>query len=98
MDGKRVKTSRLRALAEKLGSIPHLFAKCVIIHCVICGTLACAYALRIMSRTGQDPAALLGVILGFFGGELLLLCLRTVLQEKSTNKKQGEEPGKETEP
>ena len=29
------------------------------------------YALRIMSRTGNDPAALLGVILGFFGGELL---------------------------
>ena len=31
---------------------------------------------RIMSRTGNDPAALLGVILGFFGGELLLLCLK----------------------
>ena len=39
------------------------------------------YALRIMSRTGNDPAALLGVILGFFGGELLLLCLKTVLKK-----------------
>lgn len=94
MGGKREKPG----LLERLRAVPHLFAKCIIIHCVICGTLACAYALRILSRTGQDPAALLGVILAFFGGELLLLCLRTVLQEKSTSKKQGEEPGKETEP
>ena len=62
---------------------------------MICGTLSCWYALRILSRTGQDPAALLGVILAFFGGELLLLCLRTVLQEKNTTTKQGDAPGKD---
>ena len=48
--------------------------------CVVCGTAASAYAMRILSRTGHDPAALLGVILAFFGGELLLMCLKTVLK------------------
>ena len=38
--------------------------------------------MRILSRTGHDPAALLGVILAFFGGELLILCLKKILGEK----------------
>lgn len=69
----------MKKLLDKLRAIPHLFAKAMVIWCVICGTAACAWSLRILSRTGQDPAALLGVILAFFGGELLLMCLKTVL-------------------
>ena len=65
---------------DKLRTINHLFAKLMVLWCVICGTVASAYALRILSRTGHDPAALLGVILAFFGGELLLMCLKTVLK------------------
>lgn len=67
-------------LLEKLRAVPHLFAKIMVLWCVLCGTAACAYAMRIMSRTDKDPAALLGVILAFFGGELLLMCLKTVLK------------------
>lgn len=67
---------------DKLREVPHLFAKGMVLWCVLCGTAASAYAMRIMSRTGHDPAALLGVILAFFGGELLLMCLKTVLGEK----------------
>lgn len=67
---------------EKLRNVPHLFAKCMVLWCVICGTVSCAWSLRILSNTGNDPAALLGVILAFFGGELLLMCLKTVLGEK----------------
>lgn len=70
----------MKNLLDKLRAIPHLFAKAMVIWCVICGTAASAYALRILSRTGHDPAALLGVILAFFGGELLLMCLKTVLK------------------
>ena len=51
-----------------------MFAKGMVLWCVACGTAASLYAMRIMSRTGHDPAALLGVILAFFGGELLLMC------------------------
>lgn len=84
MKGKREGKgpSRLSRLAERIGKIPHLFAKVTIIYCVVAATGASWYALRIMSRTGNDPAALLGVILGFFGGELLLLCLKTVLKKE----------------
>ena len=54
----------------------------MVLWCVFCGTAASAYALRILSRTGHDPAALLGVILAFFGGELLIMCLKKILGEK----------------
>ena len=69
----------MRRLLDKLRAVPHLFAKLMVLWCVVCGTAASAYAMRILSRTGHDPAALLGVILAFFGGELLLMCLKTVL-------------------
>ena len=72
----------MKKMLARLRRIPHLFAKSMVIWCVICGTAASAYAMRILSRTGHDPAALLGVILAFFGGELLLVCLKTVLNGK----------------
>lgn len=72
----------MKRLMNKLQTIPHLFAKIMVLWCVGCGTAACAWSLRIMSHTGHEPAALLGVILAFFGGELLLMCLKTVLSEK----------------
>lgn len=76
----------MKKLLDKLREIPHLFAKAMVIWCVICGTAASAYALRILSRTGHDPAALLGVILAFFGGELMLMCLKTVLNRRKDDR------------
>lgn len=76
----------MKKLLDKLRAVPHLFAKCMVLWCVACGTAASAYAMRIMSRTEKDPAALLGVILAFFGGELLLMCLKTVLNDKGKPK------------
>lgn len=76
----------MKNLLDKLREIPHLFAKAMVIWCVICGTAASAYALRILSRTGHDPAALLGVILAFFGGELMLMCLKTVLNRRKDDR------------
>lgn len=69
----------MKAFIERLRAIPHLFAKVTVVYCVIFASGTSLYALRILSRTGHDPAALLGIILGFFGGELLLLCLKTIL-------------------
>lgn len=73
---------------DKLRAVPHLFAKGMVLWCVVCGTAASAWSLRILSNTGNDPAALLGAILAFFGGELLLMCLKTVLNE---NKKREDD-------
>ena len=80
--GRREKPGPIARLRSYLAGVPHLFAKAMVAHCVICGTVFSAYALRIMSRTGHDAASLLGVILAFFGGELLLLCLKKILGEK----------------
>lgn len=76
----------MKKLVDKLRAVSHLFAKCMVLWCVICGTTACFWALCILSHTGRDPAALLGVVLAFFGGELLLMCLKTVLSEAKKRK------------
>ena len=81
----------MKNFLRMLGSTPHLFAKGMVLWCVLCGTAASAYALRILSRTGNDPAALLGVILAFFGGELLLMCLKTVLNGTKKRKDESRE-------
>jgi hypothetical protein len=72
----------VKRLAKWLCSVPHLFSKLMVLWCVGGGSVCCAYALRIMSRTEKDPAALLGVILAFFGGELALIFGRDALKGK----------------
>ena len=81
----------LRRLCRSIGNIPHKFAKLTVAWCVICGSACCFYAMRILSRTGQDAAGLLGVILSFFGGELLFMCLRTVRKERRHGKDEKHE-------
>ncbi len=80
--GKRERPNIFARFRAWLKSIPHLFAKLTVLWCVTFGTAASIYALRIMSRTEKDPAALLGVILAFFGGELLILGAKTIFKEK----------------
>lgn len=77
-----------KRLKAWLKTVPHLFAKTTIIYCIVCATLASAYAMRAQAR-GMSMEGLLAVVLGFFGGELLLLCLKTVLKK---DLEQKEEP------
>lgn len=84
----------MRRIVTFIRNVPHLFAKALVGYCVAFASGASVYALRILSRTGNDPAALLGIILGFFGGELLFLLLKTILSEKKTRDGPG---GKEDE-
>ena len=72
----------MKRSGKRLAKTPHLFAKLVVIYCVAFSSGASLWALRILSRTGHDPAPVLGIILAFFGGELLLMCLKTILNEK----------------
>ena len=78
MSGKREKPG----LLERLRAIPHLFAKLTVIYCVAFASGASIWALRILSRTGHDPANLLAIILGFFGGELLIMGLKTITEKR----------------
>lgn len=72
----------MKKLLDKLRAIPHLFAKVTVVYCVAFASGTSLWALRILSHTGHDPASLLGIILGFFGGELLLLCLKTIFSKR----------------
>ena len=75
----------MKRLMDKISAVPHLFGKLIVLWCVGFGTAASVYALRILSRTGHDSAGVLAVILGFFGGELLALCLRTILKKEKAS-------------
>lgn len=68
-------------MKKRKKGISHLFSKTVVVWCILAGTGASLWALRILSHTGHDAAALLGVILAFFGGELVLLFGRDALKK-----------------
>ena len=80
----------MKKLVSKTSAIPHLFGKVIVLWCVGFGTAASVYALRILSRTGHDSAGVLGVILAFFGGELMVMCLRTILKKDKNTEEQHE--------
>lgn len=69
-------------LLERIRAIPHLFAKITVLYCVAFASGASIWSLRILSRTGHDPASLLAIILGFFGGELLIMGLKTITEKR----------------
>ena len=78
MSGKREKPG----LLDRIRAIPHLFAKVTVLYCVAFASGASIWSLRILSRTGHDPASLLAIILGFFGGELLIMGLKTITEKR----------------
>lgn len=81
----------MRRILRWLQAVPHLFGKGAVSWCLFWGTVCSVYALRILSRTGHDPAALLGVILAFLGGELAFMFGRDALSDKK--KTRGDTPG-----
>lgn len=89
---KEKRRARRRKLAAYLRGVPHLFAKAIIIYCVICATLASAFSLLAQAH-GATMEPVLALVLGFFGGELLLLCLKTILKKDSEEEEENDEPG-----
>lgn len=69
-------------MLTRIPHVPHLFGKVMVIACVAGGAGCCLWAFRILSRTGQDSAALLAVALAFFGGELAIMFAKTALSGK----------------
>lgn len=67
-------------MKQKRKPIPHLFAKLTVTYCVAFASGASAWALY-RQGLGFTMTDVLAVVLGFFGGELLLLCLKTVLKK-----------------
>ena len=81
----------MKRLSKWMENIPHLFSKTVVAWCVLFGSACCGYALWIMDRTGNDASSLLGVILAFLGGELVLLFGRDALKGKKNGKDEEDE-------
>lgn len=70
-----------------LSAVPHLFGKLMVIWCITMGSLCSLWALRILSRTGQDASGMLPPVLAFFGGELALMFGKNALQNKRKDDK-----------
>lgn len=64
---------------------PHLFAKLTVVYCIVFSSLVSIYSLW-KQGVGMSMEGVLAIILGFFGGELLLLCLKTVLKRDNKEK------------
>ena len=43
----------MKKVIAQLKTAPHLFAKGMVLWCVVCGTAASVYAMRILSRTDR---------------------------------------------
>lgn len=69
----------------------HRFAKSIILYCVLIATLASAYALMKQGQ-GMNMEGVLGITLGFFGGELLLLCVKTIFKRETKDESFDDEP------
>lgn len=67
-----------------LDGIPHLFGKCMVIVCLLGGSVSVAWSFRILSRTDNDPAATLTAALAFFGGELLAMAGKSAFSKRQT--------------
>lgn len=79
----------MRKWINRLRSVPHLFGKVMVVWCVAAGTVCSLWAVRILSRTGQDASGLLVPVLAFFGGELALMFGKCALKEKKEEKQNG---------
>lgn len=71
--------------------VNHLYSKLVILYCIAFASFLCLYALFMMHDTGYDASSIITVGVGFFGGELLCVCLKSVFDGK---KNKGEQKDK----
>ena len=68
-----------------------LFSKFMVIFCVAYCAFIGAWAMRILSHTGNNASSIITVIFSLFGGELLLLCLKRILTDSDKKKKNDQE-------
>ena len=67
-------------LIDRLCSIPHLFAKVIIVHCIIVVTIA-AYFSLVAQAKGAEMTALYTAVAATFVSELCMLLLKTLLKK-----------------
>ena len=75
--------SREKEQKKRWAKVPHLFSKIIVSICISMGLYYSQWAMEIVEKTEADPSPTLAIILGFFGGELLFLCLKTIKGDKN---------------
>lgn len=76
----------MKKLVSWIGGRSHLFAKLMVSVCIGSGIYFGDRAFRIAETTGNSAAAELGIMIGFVGGELTCLLLKTIFGEKADRK------------
>lgn len=75
-----------RRFLDRLRKIPHLFAKVIIIHCIVVVTISAFYSLY-AQRHGADMVGLYTAISASFVTELAMLLLKTILKKTEKTEK-----------
>lgn len=71
------------------------FSNAIIVYCVAYMSVYLAACLAVLVKTGTNPGTCVTVAGGFFGGELLLICLAYRFGKVSAKKEDGEEGAEE---
>lgn len=70
---------RFRAWSK---TVPHFFAKCIIVHCIVIVSIAAYWSLYAQSFRDAEMAVLFGAIATPFVTELAMLLIKTIKTKK----------------
>ncbi|MGM9618943.1 MAG: hypothetical protein ACI3W8_03815 [Oscillospiraceae bacterium] len=78
----------MKKLLQKIMRSDRLFSNAIIVYCVAYMSVYLQQCLRVLAKTSVNPSTCVTVAGGFFGGELLLVCLayrfKQATQKKTT--------------
>ncbi len=79
---KKERKSIFKRIREWAKGVSHLYSKLIVLYCIAFASGLCIYGMYMMRMTGYDSSAIITVGVGFFGGELLCMCLKTIFDNK----------------
>lgn len=79
---KKERKSIFKRIREWAKGVSHLYSKLIVLYCIAFASGLCIYGMYMMRVTGYDSSAIITVGVGFFGGELLCMCLKTIFDNK----------------
>ena len=79
-----------KTLWQRLKKVPHLFAKIIIVHCIIVVTIA-AYFSLVAQAHGAEMVGIYTAIAATFVSELCMLLLKTLLKKEFPKEEKEDE-------
>ena len=87
---KSKRKGKKRGLFDRLRSVPHLFAKIIIVHCIIVVTIAAYYSLYKQAH-GAEMVGIYTAIAATFVSELAMLLLKTLFKKDKEEEDENED-------